>query len=64
MKIKKVIEVPYGVCSEVIIWQVGDETCRFVGPNTDLHYPLTNELDGNPFWWHILNHIGKEIPFS
>ena len=62
MKVKKVIEVPFGCCSESIVWEVGSETCQFVSTTGITTNPLSNMLGEKPLWWHILNEIGKNIP--
>lgn len=63
MKIKKVIEIPFGCCSEHIEWTVGSNYCTLVGTYPEKHGKdlLTTKIGEIPTWKFILDYLGEKI---
>jgi hypothetical protein len=64
MEVRKIIKIPYGGCSETLVWQVGDPVIMIYGtyPNPFIkNLTDISGVTGKPFYEFILEKISEKL---
>lgn len=66
MKVTKTLHLPWGGCSEEIVWTVGEDHCYLIGtyPEHIVKKLATDKIGGEPAWQVLLNLIGKNLLYN